>query len=126
MISFSVAPMDYNQTTPVTMEFHECNVTKCHCIPIVDDDISENDEIFYVTLEGTADMDRDIMLLEPVNGIIHILDYEDRNTLACKQVLSMFCDFLHRICDIYRQLYCIPGCSSWLIILKEVQFKLYV
>ena len=101
MISFSVAPMDYNQTTPVTMEFHECNMTKCHCIPIVDDDISENDEMFHVTLEGTADIDRDKMLLEPVNGIIHILD-EDQ---SCKQVLSMFCDFLQRICDIYRQLY---------------------
>ena len=98
--------MDYNQTTPVTLEFDKCNMTKCHCIPIVNDDVPESNEMFYITLEGTGDMDRDKMLLEPVNGTIHILDDEDRSTLACKQVLSIFLYHIYMI-----ELYYSPGCS---------------
>ena len=108
MISFSVAPMDYNQTTPVTMQFPKCNMKKCHRIPIVDDGVLENIETIYVTLEGTADMDRDKILLEPVNGIIYILDDVDGITLSCncKQVSSIFYDILYCIYMIYmRQLY---------------------
>ena len=99
VVSFSVAPMDYNQTTPVTMQFHKCNMTKCHRIPIVDDGVLENIETIYVTLEGTADRDKDKMLLEPVNGTIYILDDVDGITLACncKQVLSIFYDILYCI-----------------------------
>ena len=74
ILSFSVAPMDYKQNTPVTLEFKMCDMTLCHCIPIEDDDISESNEMFYVTLEGTADMDRDKIRLEPVKGRIEIID----------------------------------------------------
>ena len=91
-ISFSVAPMDYIQNTPVTLKFEMCDMKLCHCIPIVDDDVPEGNETFYVTLEGTADLDRDKVLLEPANGTIHILD---RSTLARKQELRTFCDFLY-------------------------------
>ena len=79
MISFSVAPMDYDQNTPVTLQFENCNMTQCHCIPIVDDDVFEGNEIFYVTVEGTADLDLDKVLLDPTNGTIDILDNEKCN-----------------------------------------------
>ena len=84
-ISFSVAPMDYSQNTPVTLEFEKCDMTQCYCIPIVDDDVPESNEMFYVTLEGTADLDRDKIKLDPVNGTITIFD-------ACKQVLYLSLD----------------------------------
>ena len=74
MISFSVAPMDYDQNTPVTLQFENCNMTQCHCIPIVDDDVFEGNEMFYVSLEGTADLDRDKIVLDPVNGRIEIIN----------------------------------------------------
>ena len=86
-ISFSVAPMDYIQNTPVTLEFEMCNMTLCHSIPIVNDDVTESNEMFYVTLEGTADLDRNRIILDPVNGTIEIIDDE----LACKQVLHLSC-----------------------------------
>ena len=59
-------------------------MTLCHSIPIVNDDIFESNETFYVTLEGTAGMDRDQIRLDPVNGTIHILNDD---TPRCKQVL---------------------------------------
>ena len=88
MISFSVAPMDYIQNTPVTLQFEICNMTQCHCIPIVDDDVLEGNETFYVTLEAADDLDRDNIVLDPVNGTIEIVD-------VCKQVWSVFCDCLY-------------------------------
>ena len=70
--------MDYSQNTPVTLEFDMCNMTRCHYIPIVDDDVFESNEMFYVTLEGTADLDRDKVVLDPVNGTIEIVDDKER------------------------------------------------
>ena len=83
IISFSVAPMDYSQNPPITLKFEKCNMKRCHYISIVDDDVPESNEMFYVTLEGTADLDRDKIRLDPVNGTIHIVD----DTPRCKQVL---------------------------------------
>ena len=74
MISFSVAPMDYSRSNPVTLEFENCNMAGCHCIPIVDDDIFEGNEMFYVTLERASDRDSDKIVLRPVNGTIQIID----------------------------------------------------
>ena len=74
MISFSVAPMDYIQNTPVTLQFENCNMEQCHYIPIVDDDIIEGNEMFYVTLKRASDSDN-IKLLR-VNGSIKIIDDE--------------------------------------------------
>ena len=64
--------MDYIQNTPVTLEFHECSMKQCHHIPIVDDDIPEGNEIFYVTLVAADNLDRDKIVLDPVNGTIEI------------------------------------------------------
>ena len=86
MISFSVAPMDYDQNTPVTLQFENCN-TQCHCIPIVDDDVFEGNETFYVTLEAADDLERDNIVLDPVNGTIEIV--ECKYVLACKQVWNI-------------------------------------
>ena len=80
--SFSVAHIDYVQNTPVTLEFEKCNMTRCHCIPIVNDDVPESNEMFYVTLEGTADLDRDTIRLDPVNGTIIIID-ASKHTNSC-------------------------------------------
>ena len=66
--------MDYDQNTPVTLQFEKCIMTQCHCIPIVDDDVIEGNEMFYVTLEGIADLVRDKIVLGPVNGTIEIID----------------------------------------------------
>ena len=74
MISFSVVPME---NTPVTLDFEKCNMTWCHCIPIVNDDVPESNEMFYVTLEGTADLDRDKIRLDPANGTIEIRNDEN-------------------------------------------------
>ena len=79
MISFSVAPMDYIQNTPVTLQFENCNMTQCHCIPIVDDDVLEGNETFYVTLERASDLDLDKVLLDPTNGTIEIVNDEKCN-----------------------------------------------
>ena len=68
--------MDYIQNTSVTLEFENCIMTQCHCIPIVDDDVFEGNEMFYVTLEGTADLVRDKIILDPLNGTIEIIDNE--------------------------------------------------
>ena len=87
-ISFSVASMDYSQNTPVTLKFEMCDMTLCHSIPIVDDNVPEGNETFYVTLEGTADMDRNRIILDPADGTIEIIDDE----LACKQVLYLDTD----------------------------------
>ena len=76
MISFSVAPMDYVQNTPVTLQFEKCSMTQCHCIPIVNDGIQEGKEMFYVTLEWTADLNRGKISLDPVNGTIEIFKDE--------------------------------------------------
>ena len=65
--------MDYIQNTPVTLEFENCNMKQCHYIPIVDDDYEEDNEMFYVTLEGTDNLDRDKIVLDPVNGTIEII-----------------------------------------------------
>ena len=74
MISFSVAPMDYSQNTPVTLEFENCNMTQCHCIPIMNDDVLEGNETFYVTLEMATDLNRNNFILDPVYGTIEIID----------------------------------------------------
>ena len=74
MISFSVAPMDYIQNTPVTLKFENCNLTQCHYIPIVDDDVFEGNETFYVTLERASDRERNNIILDPINGTIEIID----------------------------------------------------
>ena len=78
MISFSVAPMDYIQNTPVTLQFENCNMTQCHCIPIVDDDVLEGNETFYVTLKRVSDRDREKIELHPVNGTIDIFDNDEK------------------------------------------------
>ena len=70
--------MDYSQNTPVSLKFEMCNMTRCHYIPIVNDDVFERNEMFYVTLEGTAGLDRDKVVLDPVNGIIEIVDDKER------------------------------------------------
>ena len=67
--------MDYSQNTPVTLKFTKCRMTQCHHILIVDDEVPESNEMFYVTLEGTADLDKD---LDPVNGTIQIFNDEER------------------------------------------------
>lgn len=69
-----MAPNDYIQNTPVTLEFLKCESTKCHCIELVEDIISENIETFYVTLEGDSGLDGSGITLDPVKGQVDIID----------------------------------------------------
>ena len=80
--------MDYIQTTPVTLEFENCIMIQCHCIPIVDDDVLEGNEMFYVTLERGSD--RDNIKLHRVNGSIHIIDNDGRDCTYEIQVIYIF------------------------------------
>ena len=66
--------MDYYQNTPVILQFDKCNRHQCHSIPIVNDNMLEGDETFYVILEGPADLDRDKILLDRVIGTINIVN----------------------------------------------------
>ena len=69
--------MDYSQNTPVTLQFKKCRMTRCHHIPIVDDDVPEGNEMFYVTLVMADNLDRDKIVLDPVNGTIEIVNDRD-------------------------------------------------
>ena len=40
----------------------------------MNDDVLEGNETFYVTLERATDLDRNNIILDPVNGTIEIID----------------------------------------------------
>ena len=69
---FAVAPMDYRELSTI-LKFPTCGTRQCVNVSIVDDDVLENVESFYVTLERTPGLDVRIAL-DPVDGIISIID----------------------------------------------------
>ena len=77
-----------------TFRFHACQDTACVSIPIVDDDIAENDESFTVSLERTSDLDSRISL-SPDTALVTILD-DDGNKLS-----------YHHYCFVTKHLSCI-------------------
>ena len=64
--------MDYIGPSTI-LRFPTCGTRQCVNVSIVDDDVLENVESFYVTLERTPGLDVRITL-DPVDGIISITD----------------------------------------------------
>ena len=69
---FLVSPMDYGNIS-INLSFDSCEIRQCTEIRIVDDMIMEMTESFLVTLERTPGLD-DRITLNPVNGLVEILD----------------------------------------------------
>ena len=57
--------------------FAACQTRSCVNVSIMDDDVLGDVESFNVTLENTTDLDSRI-ILDPVNGIIVIIDNDGR------------------------------------------------
>ena len=53
--------------------FEACTTRVCETLSIVDDNISERKELFYLTLERTPDLDSRI-ILNPRDGAVEIGD----------------------------------------------------
>ena len=64
--------MDYGQVLDAPLVFPPCEISRCVDIPIVDDDVLENSELFNVTLEGNGLDSR--ITLDPVDGLVEITD----------------------------------------------------
>ena len=63
---------DYDEISVVFM-FEACTTRVCEALSIVDDDVSERTESFYLTLERTNDLDSRI-ILNPSDGEVTILN----------------------------------------------------
>ena len=66
--------MDYMGRS-IILNFPACETKQCVDVTIVDDDVSEGDESFNVTLERTPGLNMRITL-DPVDGIILIIEKE--------------------------------------------------
>ena len=64
--------MDYIGLSTI-LSFLACETKQCVDVTIVDDEVSEGDESFDVTLERTPGLNMRITL-DPVDGIIRIID----------------------------------------------------
>ena len=65
-----MTPMDYGEILNAPLVFPPCERRSCVAIPIVDDDVLENSELFNVTLERNG-LDTRITL-DPVDGLVEI------------------------------------------------------
>ena len=63
--------------------FDACTTRVCETLSIVDDNISERIELFYLTLERTSDLDRRI-ILNPRDGAVTIVDDDGKLILHTK------------------------------------------
>ena len=57
----------------MALSFEACTTKVCETLTIVDDNISERRELFYLTLERTPDLDSRI-ILNPRHGEVKIDD----------------------------------------------------
>ena len=62
--------MDYGQVLNAPLVFPPCERRSCVDIPIVDDDVLENSELFNVSLERNGLDSR--ITLNPVDGLVEI------------------------------------------------------
>ena len=67
-----MSPIDYDSVSTI-LTFDACSTQQCTEIPIVNGMRVEQTESFFLTLEGTPDLDRRITL-GPVNGMVAIWD----------------------------------------------------
>ena len=78
-LSLSVTPVDYGEILDAPLEFPPCERRSCVDIPIVDDDVLENSELFNVTLERNG-LDS-VITLDPVDGLVEITDNDGTHTV---------------------------------------------
>ena len=78
-LSLSVTPVDYGEILDAPLEFPPCERRSCVDIPIVDDDVLENSELFNVTLERNGLDSR--ITLDPVDGLVEITDNDGTHTV---------------------------------------------
>ena len=71
--------MDYGQVLGAPLVFPPCERSRCVDIPIVDDDVLENSELFSVSLERNG-LDTRITL-DPVDGLVEITDNDGTHTV---------------------------------------------
>ena len=71
--------MDYGQVLGAPLVFPPCERSRCVDIPIVDDDVLENSELFSVSLERNG-LDTRITL-DPVDGLVEITDNDGMCTV---------------------------------------------
>ena len=62
--------MDYGEVLDAPLVFPPCKRRSCVDIPIVDDDVLENSELFNVSLERNGLDSR--ITLDPVDGLVEI------------------------------------------------------
>ena len=62
--------MDYGEVLDAPLVFPHCERRSCVDIPIVDDDVLENSELFNVSLERNGLDSR--ITLDPVDGLVEI------------------------------------------------------
>ena len=80
MYLFAVTPTDYGAVDIILM-FAACQRRSCVDVPIVDDAIFENTELFKVTLERTPGLNNTIKL-KPVDQQIEITENDGVNTVV--------------------------------------------
>ena len=71
--------MDYGQVLGAPLVFPPCERSRCVDIPIVDDDVLENSELFSVSLERNG-LDTRITL-DPMDGLVEITDNDGMCTV---------------------------------------------
>ena len=72
-IHFTAFSMDYRALMSTILLFDTCQTKQCALIRIEDDEIIEDVENFFVTLERTTELNERITL-DPVDGEIQIND----------------------------------------------------
>ena len=77
--SLSVTPMDYGELLDAPLVFPSCERKSCVDIPIVNDDVLENSELFNVALERNGLDGR--ITLDPVDGLVEITDNDGTHTV---------------------------------------------
>ena len=78
-LSLSVTPLDYGELLDAPVVFPPCANKSCVDIPIVDDDVLENSELFNVALERNGLDGR--ITLDPVDGMVEIIDNDGTHTV---------------------------------------------
>ena len=78
-LSLSETPVDYGELLDAPVVFPPCERRSCVDIPIVNDDVLENSELFNVTLERNGLDGR--ITRDPVDGMVEITDNGGTHTV---------------------------------------------
>ena len=76
LIKYFFVMEEFIEDRRMTLKFLTCQKRACASIQIFDDDITENEESFIVSLERTSDLDSRISL-SPNTAVVTILDDDD-------------------------------------------------